>query len=171
MSLYKDILNAFLINKSLKGKIIVISYIIMRFFRVKMKNNFTKILFSPIIILYKLITDFLLGVEIPASVIIGRGLIIHHGRGLVLNSNVLIGENVTLKHNTTIGNKQNLDGKDLGSPTIENNVIVGPHSIIIGKITIGENSIIGAGSVVIKDVEPNSIVAGNPAKLIKYRSH
>lgn len=154
-------------NPNVKGRIIVCSYIFMRFFRIRMNNKIKWILFSPIIIFYKIITDFLLKCEIPASTRIGEGLIIHHATGLVLNRNVVIGKNVTLKHNTTIGNKESISGKDLGSPIIGDNVIIGPHSIIIGPIRIGKNSIIGAGSVVIKDVLPFSVVAGNPAKEIK----
>lgn len=163
MTIIQDINN----NKNLKGRIIVVSFTLMSFFRKRMTSKFTYILFAPIVIVYKFITDLLLGCEIPASTKIGQGLIIHHGRGLVLNENVVIGKNVTLKHNTTIGNKESLSGDDLGSPVIEDNVLVGPNSVIIGPIRIGHNSIIGAGSVVIKDVEPYSIVAGNPARLIK----
>jgi putative colanic acid biosynthesis acetyltransferase WcaB len=165
--LLKKIIQASKDNLNLKGRIVVCSYIIMRYFKLKMNNIFTKIIFSPIIIFYKFITDFLLKCEIPASTTIGEGLIIHHAMGLVLNKNVKIGRNVTLKHNTTIGNKETLEGKDLGSPTIGDNVVVGPHSIIFGPIFIGNNVIIGAGSVVVKDVPPFSVVAGNPAKIIK----
>ena len=125
------------------------------------------ILYSPIIILYKFITDIVLGCEIPISTKIGNGFIIHHGRAIVFNKNVVIGNNVTVKHNTTLGNKEDTDGKDLGSPIIGNNVLIGPHSIIIGPIVVGENVIIGAGSVVIKNIAPDSVVAGNPAKLIR----
>lgn len=163
MSIFEDHKN----NKNLKGKIIVMSFSIMSYFRKKMTNKFTYILFAPIIILYKFVTDIILGCEIPASTKIGSGLIIHHGRGLVLNANTVIGNHVTLKHNTTIGNKESIFGEDLGSPTIEDYVSIGPNSVIIGPITIGHHSIIGAGSVVVKDVEPYTIVAGNPAKLIR----
>ena len=167
MSIFQQIINDNRNNRNLKGKIIVISFTIMSFFRKRMTNKVTFILFSPIIILYKFITDLILGCEIPASTNIGRGLVIHHGRALVLNRDVIIGNNVTLKHNTTIGNKEDIYGNNLGSPTIEDNVIIGPNSVIIGNITIGKNAIIGAGSVVIKDVQPFSVVAGNPAKFLK----
>jgi putative colanic acid biosynthesis acetyltransferase WcaB len=133
-----------------------------------MKNCFLFIIFSPFIIWYKFITEFVLNCEIPASVEIGNGLVIHHGQGLVMNNNVKIGENVTLKHHTTLGNKFSQSGEDLGSPIIGNNVSIGPHSILIGPIKVGDNSIIGAGSVVVKDVPCYSIVAGNPAKVIKF---
>lgn len=167
MSLIKNIQEDIKNNPNTKGRLIVVSYTITNYFRKRAKNKFTLILCAPIIVMHKLLTDIILGCEIPASVTIGRGLIIHHGRATVLNKNVVIGNNVTLKHNTTIGNKESLQGEDLGSPVIEDNVSIGPHSIIIGPITIGENAIIGAGSVVVKNVQPNSIVAGNPAKEIK----
>ena len=170
MSLIKNIKADIKNNPNTKGRLIVVSYTITNYFRNRAKNKFALILCAPIIIMHKLLTDIVLGCEIPASTKIGRGFIIHHGRATVLNKNVVIGNNVTLKHNTTIGNKESLQGEDLGSPVIEDNVLIGPHSIIIGPITIGKNSIIGAGSVVVKNVQPNSIVAGNPAKEIKGKT-
>ncbi|MDC0956440.1 hypothetical protein OAS44_01055 [Flavobacteriaceae bacterium] len=168
MNLIKRIENDIRNNPNFKGKIIVVSYTIVRFFRKKVKNKFTLILCAPLILIYKFITDIILGCEIPATTQIGEGFIVHHGRAIVLNKNVKIGNNVTIKHNTTIGNKENLSGEDLGSPIIGNNVIIAPHCIILGPIIIGDNSIIGAGSVVVKNVEANTIVAGNPAKVIKH---
>lgn len=167
MNLFKQLITDSKNNKNVKGKIIVCSFTFANYFRRKATNKIILILFSPIIVFYKLITDIILGCEIPVSTKIGKGLIIHHGRATVLNKNVVLGNNVTIKHNTTIGNKISLDGINLGCPKIEDNVLIEPHCIIVGSITIGRNSIIGAGSVVVKSVEPYSIVAGNPAKLIR----
>ncbi|MCK7589530.1 hypothetical protein M0G43_02980 [Subsaxibacter sp. CAU 1640] len=167
MSLFSRIRQDIRNNPNFKGRIIVVCFTTVSYFRKKVKNKFTLVLCAPLIILYKVITDLVLGCEIPASTKIGSGLIIHHGRAIVLNKNTVLGNNVTIKHNTTIGNKEDFEGADLGSPVIGDNVIIGPHSIIIGPICIGDNAIIGAGSVVVKNVEPSTIVAGNPAKLIK----
>ena len=165
--LFNEIKIAYKGNANFKGRIVVCSYVFMRFFRVRMTNGIYKILYSPVVIIYKLITDLLLKCEIPASTNIGSGLVLHHVTGLVLNSKVVLGQNVTINHNTTIGNKRSINGDDLGSPKIGNNVTIGPHSVIIGPIVIGDNVIIGAGSVVVKDVPSNCVVAGNPAGIIK----
>lgn len=167
MKLVKHIISDYKNNENLKGRIIVCCFTFASYFRNKATNKILLIMVAPIIIFYKFITDIILDCEIPVSTKIGRGLVIHHGRAMVLNKNVIIGDNVTLKHNTTLGNKESVEGKDLGSPIIKNNVIIGPHSIIIGPIEIGENSIIGAGSVVVKSIPANSIAAGNPARVIK----
>lgn len=83
----------------------------------------------------------------------------------VVSPTTTIGNNATLRQNTTIGAKGFM-GSDKSS-TIEGNVSIGPNVCIIGDIRIGHDSIIGAGSVVVKDVPPYAVVVGNPAKITR----
>jgi putative colanic acid biosynthesis acetyltransferase WcaB len=150
---------------NIKGRIILI------LFRVANKAHNNKIYFVlllPYLIFYKLLVEWLLGVEVPWKTSIGEGLIIYHGYSLVINDKTIIGSNCTLRHCVTIGNKQLEDGTYSKSPIIGNNVDIGANVCIIGPLKIGDNVKIGAGSVVVKNVPSNSTVAGNPAKVIKY---
>jgi len=128
------------------------------------KNIFLRIIGFPIRIFYKIFVQWILGTDIPDTTTIGSRFNIFHGQSLIIHSNTIIGDNVTVRHNTTIGNSR-FGGE---CPVICNGVDIGANSIIIGKVTVGENSKIAAGSVVVKNVPSNSIVAGNPAKVIKF---
>ncbi|NME72222.1 serine O-acetyltransferase [Flammeovirga aprica] len=118
----------------------------------------------PIRILYKIIVQYILCIDIPDSTMIGDNFQIYHGFGIVINEKAVIGRNVTIRQNTTIGNSK--EGSP--SPKIGNNVNIGANCIIIGDIKVGNNVIIGAGSVVTKNVPENTIIVGNPAKIIKH---
>lgn len=133
----------------------------MYFNRFRLKSKHSRI-YRKIFVLYSL----LLGYDIKYYTQIGDNFEIFHGaRGTVINPNTIIGNNVSVRQNTTIGAKGFLDSEKC--PCIEDNVTIGPNVCIIGDITIGHDSIIGAGAVVIKDVPAYSVVAGNPAKVIK----
>lgn len=108
---------------------------------------------------------FLTGIEIHPGATIGEGLFIDHGTGVVIGETCEIGNNVTIYQGVTLGGT----GKDVGKrhPTIGNNVMVGSGAKVLGPIVVGDNSKIGAGSVVLKDVPKDSTVVGVPARAVK----
>ncbi|WFU79138.1 serine acetyltransferase [Bradyrhizobium sp. CIAT3101] len=105
----------------------------------------------------------------PSVVRAGPGLVIVHGWGLVVNREAIIGANVTLFNGVVIGRKDRImkDGRHTEYPVIGDDVWIGPQAIVLGGVKIGSGAIIGAGSVVTKDVPPHSVVAGNPARILK----
>lgn len=105
------------------------------------------------------------GIEIHPGATIGRGLFIDHGSGVIIGETAIIGDNVTLYQGVTLGGT----GKETGKrhPTLEDNVMVSAGAKILGSFTIGENSKIGAGSVVLKPVPPNCTVVGVPGRIVK----
>jgi serine O-acetyltransferase len=109
------------------------------------------------------------GLELPAQLNPGPGLLIAHGWGIVVNKHTKMGSNVTLFNGVVIGQKDTItpEGRSTAYPSIGNDVWVGPHAIIIGGISIGDGAIIGPGSVVTKDVPPQCVVVGNPARILR----
>jgi serine O-acetyltransferase len=110
------------------------------------------------------IARFWTGVEIHPGARIGRRLFIDHGIGVVIGETAIIGDDVTLYQGVTLGGT----GKEKGKrhPTLLDRVFVGNNANILGNITIGENSRVGAGSVVLRDVPPDSTVVGVPAHIV-----
>jgi serine O-acetyltransferase len=108
----------------------------------------------------------LTGIEIHPGATIGEGFFIDHGMGVVIGETSEIGKNVTLYHGVTLGGTSWNKGKR--HPTLEDNVIVGAGAAILGPIRVGENSKIGSGSVVNKEVPPHSTVVGIPGRVV-YR--
>lgn len=108
------------------------------------------------------------GIEIHPGATIGKGLFIDHGHGVVIGETAIVGDNVTLYQGVTLGGT----GKEHGKrhPTIGNNVMISAGAKILGSFTIGENSKIGAGSVVLSEVPPNSTVVGVPGRVVKMNN-
>lgn len=140
--------------------------------RIVYSNMFIRILGLPIRALFKMYSTLFMGIDCPDKVFIGENLrIFHRGIGTVIHPKTIIGNNVSIRQNTTIGSKKIgwIEGEK--APIIKDNVHIGANCCIIGNIIIGPNVIIGAGSVVINSIPPNCIVAGNPAKIIKRQSN
>ncbi len=111
------------------------------------------------------VARFITGIEIHPGAKIGKGFFIDHGMGVVIGETAIIGDNVLLYQGVTLGGTGLEKGKR--HPTIGNNVVIGTGAKILGNITVGDNSYIGANAVVIKDVPPNSTVVGVPGRITK----
>lgn len=105
------------------------------------------------------------GIEIHPGAKIGKGLFIDHGHGVVIGETAVLGENVTLYQGVTLGGT----GKEQGKrhPTLGDNVMVSAGAKVLGSFTVGSNSKIGSGSVVVSEVPPNSTVVGVPGRVVK----
>ena len=109
------------------------------------------------------VSRFFTGIEIHPGAIIGKRLFIDHGMGVVIGETCEIGDNVTIYQGVTLGGT----GKEKGKrhPTVKDNALIATGAKVLGSITIGENAKVGAGSVVLRDVPPNSTVVGIPGKI------
>lgn len=151
---------------SAKGRLIMLLFRIANFCSTRKAYYYIGF---PYLVFYKILVEWFFSIEIPWNVRAGKGLRIFHGQGLVLNRDVVIGNYCTLRHCTTIGNKQRRGGGMSGSPVLGNYVDVGSNVCIIGDVYIGDHVTIGCGAVVTKSVPPDLIIAGNPANEIKKR--
>ena len=105
------------------------------------------------------------GIEIHPGAQIGKGLFIDHGNGVIIGETAILGDNVTLYQGVTLGGT----GKEQGKrhPTVGNNVMISAGAQVLGSFTIGDNSKIGAGSVVLEEVPPGCTVVGVPGHVVK----
>lgn len=110
------------------------------------------------------VARFCTGIEIHPGATIGRRVFIDHGAGVVVGETSIVGDDVTLYQGVTLGGTGHEKGKR--HPTLLDGVFVGSSAQILGNIVIGENSRVGAGSVVLRDVPPNSTVVGVPAHIV-----
>ncbi len=106
------------------------------------------------------------GCHIHPEATIGAALRLPHPTGIVIGVGARIGHCVTIYQNVTLGRGL----RDVEYPVIEDEAIIFPNSVIAGAIVVGRRAVVGAGSVVIADVPPDSIVTGNPARVLRMRS-
>lgn len=123
-------------------------------------------LLQPFMTLAQKAIEIVTGISLPPECEIGDGLYIGHYGSIIVAPQARIGHNSSLAQNVTIGIAQSSEGR--GAPTIGNRVFIGAHSVIVGAITVGDDAVVCAGSVVIKSVPARAVVMGNPARVISY---
>lgn len=125
------------------------------------------ILGAPLLAMYVLLVHWLMGIELDYKTTIGPGLALQHGIGLVVHQQAVLGAGCTLRNGVTIGERPPREGV----PILGDGVDIGVNAVVLGPVTIGKGSVIGAGSVVVRSVDAGSVVAGNPARLIRRMDH
>ena len=134
----------------------------------KISNFFWELHLKLIARLMSNISRFLTGIEIHPAVKIGKNLFIDHGMGIVIGETTVIGDNVSIYQGVTLGGTK--WEKKRRHPSVSDNVIIGAGAKILGPISIGKNSKIGANSVVTKNVPSNTVVVGIPARVVENLS-
>lgn len=168
MDFLKVITQDWIINKgNVKARAVLVLFRLAYF--VRHANKFIFLIGLPFLIFYRLSVEWLLGIELPWNLKLGKNAKIFHGMGLVINDQVRIGDNVTLRHTTTIGVKETGEFGSALVPVIGNNVDIGAHVVILGNVVVGDNVVIGAGTIVLKDIPADSVVVGNPARLLSKK--
>jgi serine O-acetyltransferase len=130
------------------------------------RPRFVRRLLKPFAVVGQKLMEIVTGICIPAKCEIGQGLYIGHYGGIILPVHGRIGHNCSFAQSSTIGVAGT--GGNRGAPLIGNRVFIGAHSVVVGKITIGEDAMICAGSIVTRSVPARAVVMGNPARVVSY---
>ena len=130
----------------------------------KISNFFWRLNLKLIARIMSNISRFLTGIEIHPAVKIGKNLFIDHGMGIVIGETTVIGDNISIYQGVTLGGIK--WEKKKRHPNISDNVIIGAGAKVLGPITVGKNSKIGANSVVTRNVPANTVVVGIPARVV-----
>ncbi len=128
----------------------------------------SKLIRAPLSVLYRFFERrirFKYGIELPYTVVLGKGVIFEHQHGIVIHGNSVIGDGCIIRQGVTIGNRY--QNKPFDAPKLGNNVNVGAGAKILGSVSIGNNVTIGANAVVLNDIEAGATAVGIPAKIIK----
>ncbi len=152
-------------RSTLKGRLLVFCFRLASWF---LRGRIMQYVGFPYLVVYRIAVEWVLGVEIPPLTRIGSGFAIHHGQGIVVNNRVVIGDNCLIRQGVTLGNRSDKD--PYGCPIIENNVNIGANALVLGRVSIGDGAVIGAGAVVTRNVDAGDTVVGNPARSINKES-
>lgn len=147
-------------SRNSKGKLLALLFRLANYASV---NQIAKYALLPYLVLYKIGVEYIMGIEIPYTLRVGKGFRVYHGQALVIHKKTVIGSDCTIRQSTTIGN----NGKSADCPVIGDHVSIGANVCIIGPVVIGDYVSIGAGSVVTKSIPSYSVVVGNPARVIR----
>lgn len=120
----------------------------------------------PFIAIAQKLVEIVTGISLPPQCEIGEGLYIGHYGSIIVSPPSRVGHNCSLAQNVTVGVAGS--GENRGAPVIGNRVFIGAHSIIVGRITVGDDAVICAGSVVTRSVPARAMVMGNPARVVSY---
>jgi serine O-acetyltransferase len=123
-------------------------------------------LLRPVAALLQKLMEIVTGISLPADCEIGEGFYVGHFGGIVIAPGVRIGHNCNIAQNVTIGSMG--APRASGVPTIGNRVFIGAHSVVMGEITVGDDAMICAGSMVNRHIPARAVVLGNPARVISY---
>lgn len=149
-------------NLGIKSKLILVAYRIGNLLYRK-KHTITLLPYYIYLIIYRIVVEWVFGVELTLKTQIGSRLSIYHGVGLVINDKAVIGNDVKLRNGVVIGNK---GGDRSGCPVIGDNVDIGANAVIIGDITIGNNVKVGAGAVVTKSLSENQVAVSASIRIL-----
>lgn len=142
-----------------KGLLLVVSYRLASEARkLGQVSPLHRLVVTPVLLVYRVVVEWVLGVELPAQVTAGPGLRIRHGQGLVVNTGTVLGANVMLRQNVTIGNIRRGPGDTTACPVVGDGVEFGAGAVVVGPITIGDGALIGANAVVSSDVPAGATV-------------
>ena len=121
---------------------------------------------KPFSLLYKILRtgcQMATGIELPCETRVGRRLRIEHFGGIIVSGDAVIGDDVVLRHGVTLGLKRT---NERGAPRIGNRVDIGAGAKLLGPVTIGDDAVIGANAVVLRDVPPGALAVGIPARIV-----
>jgi serine acetyltransferase len=148
------------VNTDARGKIA------MTLFRLASEPSLPRAIRGPLGIIYTIVVSWGFGIELPPGTRVGPGLRLNHAVGTVINHSAVIGAGCDIKHGCTIG----LRRSGGASPVLEDGVVLGAGTHVIGDVRLGAGSETGAGAVVLRDVPARCIAVGNPARVIERRT-